>query len=155
MLYINESISIDANFTGLRLKYSFIPAVVTVDKILFVIQYTPNPAGTDNEKYPNNNGKYFNIRCDCCIAGSSDGGVSTLNDIVWAMINNAGIVRYAIVSCQPKDGVKLFQLANNQSAERSPYTGPSKSGNHKNDSSNCFVVAKFKNDLYNAINTGI
>ena len=71
------------------------------------------------------------------------------------MINNAGIVRYAIVSCQPKDGVKLFQLANNQSAVRSPYTGPSKSGNHKNDSSNCFVVAKFKNDLYNATNTGI
>lgn len=50
--------------TGFFLKYALIPAVVVVEMILFVIQYTPKPAGTLNEKYASNRGRYFSIRCN-------------------------------------------------------------------------------------------
>ena len=58
-----------------------------------------------------------------------------------------GIVKNANVSCHPKLGALSTQCLNNQSVLLSPYTGPSRFGNHKKDSSNFFSDAKFKNDL--------
>ena len=46
---------------GLLLKYALIPAVLTVERILLVIQYTPSPDGTLSEKYARSSGRYFNI----------------------------------------------------------------------------------------------